>query len=353
MLGARKITSRKEAVRLVSAVAPREAMTEIITAWQPEQHRDVRVAVVHAARAHLNQPQAWQVLDAAAGDAERAVALAVAQAVPDDLPTAHRPRYARLIGQACRHPDAAVARVAWAAYPRWAPWAPGALDDIADAVGDLSILTTWRDAAGALIRLLDEGFSVGRLQPVFERLMRLDNEGPDAQLDRDRPARQRLQALAQQMIAWAQRQYDRHVDLTPMFGIGEVLSRQQDFLGTGLELMVWAMPVDDGVIDRLETLGALTERRPLAAQTLADAVLARLNRQRDQLPPGLLHDTAATLASRDSVVSGLLALSLVRCAATSPSGWAADRDRAVLRTLRHHRDADVRELALDQYTRAE
>jgi hypothetical protein len=353
MLQARKITSRKEAIRLLSAIAPRDAMTDVITVWQPEQHRDVRVAVVLAARGHLFQEQAWRVLDEAAGDAERAIALAVVQVAPGVLPTEHRPRYAALVGRACRHPDPAVATVAWMAYPRWAQWVPGAMEEIADAVCDLTTLTTWRTATRALIMLLDEGFSAGQLRPVFERLLRSDDDGPDGQIDRDRPARQRLSALAREVVVWAQRQLDLRADLTEVCSLGEELVSRPDYLTLGLELMAWSMPLGETVLDRLDSMSVLTENRPLAAHTLANLMLARLDRQHEQLPFGFLRDTAVALASRDSFASGLLALSFLRCAAATPSGWAAEGDRAVLRTLRRHPHADVRELALDEYTREE
>jgi hypothetical protein len=154
------------------------------------------------------------------------------------------------------------------------------------------------------------------------------------------------------VITWSQQQR-RGDELAAVSALGEVLSQQQDYLGTGLELVVWSMPIDDSITERLDRLGAMIDDRPLTAHALAGALLTRLNRERDRIPLDLLRQSAATLASRNGLVSGLMALSLVRCAAAAPSGWAAARDRDVLRVLRRHPHADIRELALEHYTRAE
>ncbi len=350
---ARKVTSRKEAVRLMSVVTPRGAMTTIAAAWHPQQHRDVRAAIVATARHHLDEPPAWHVLSEAAADAERAVARSVVQIPVHDVPHRHRARYATLIGLACRHTDTHVAQAAWAAYPRWAEWAPAALTQISDAVCDLATLTLWRAAQTALVQLLDEGFTVSDLRPVFERLLLSDVDTSfDAEVDRDRPARQRLTALADRVTAWAQRQ-PHDTDLGEVYALGELLTRRPDHLGSGLALMVAATPLDDSLPSRLDRLCALVSDRPLAAHELAEVVLARLNRERDQLPPDLLHTTALQLCSRADLASGLLALSLARCAAASPRGWSALRDRELLRQLRRHPHPDLQALALAQTTRHE
>ena len=81
--------------------------------------------------------------------------------------------------------------------------------------------------------------------------------------------------------------------------------------------------------------------------------MARLNRERDRVSVEALRDMAVRLAASEGFVDGLFALSLVRCAASSPSGWADERDRDVLRALRRHAHPDVRALALSHFTKAE
>jgi hypothetical protein len=116
---------------------------------------------------------------------------------------------------------------------------------------------------------------VADLGPVFEGLLRSDVGGPEAEVDRDRPARQRLNALTQRVITWSQQQR-RGDELAAVSALGEVLSQQQDYLGTGLELVVWSMPIDDSITERLDRLGAMIDDRPLTAHALAGALLTRL-----------------------------------------------------------------------------
>jgi hypothetical protein len=168
------------------------------------------------------------------------------------------------------------------------------------------------------------------------------------------PARQRLLVLVRELVDWIRLRPDVPAgDREELSVIGERLASRPENLGLGLELMVWGMPPDGDIFPGLARLSALVDGRPLAAQRLAETVLVRFGHERERLELDEVRSAAVRLAAAEGVTQGLLALSLARCAAASPSGWADERDQEVLRILRGHPDPDVRELALAVFTRAE
>ncbi|MFJ7946961.1 hypothetical protein ACIQ6K_25400 [Streptomyces sp. NPDC096354] len=102
----------------------------------PGQHPDVRAACVAFGTGLLGDERVWEVMaDAATGG--RALRTAVLRVGPAELPEAYRPRYARLVQQACATDDEDLAALAHQALARWVPWAPGACAVLVDALTDL------------------------------------------------------------------------------------------------------------------------------------------------------------------------------------------------------------------------
>lgn len=82
-LGSRKVTSRKEAARLVTEHRVPDAAGILSRAWAlPDQHRDVRRALVSSARWFLDDARAWRLLTEAAED-EHAVTTVLLALGPD------------------------------------------------------------------------------------------------------------------------------------------------------------------------------------------------------------------------------------------------------------------------------
>ena len=66
-----KVTSRKEALRLLSRLSVPGAGEVLTAAWQEEgEHRDVRAAIVATARQRLHDPLSWPILESADARAE-------------------------------------------------------------------------------------------------------------------------------------------------------------------------------------------------------------------------------------------------------------------------------------------
>lgn len=96
LLSSRKVTSRKEGVRMLAehhAVGAEDRLHELWSA--PNQHRDIRRAIVRAERWYLHDDAAWQVLMTAAADPE--LATAVLELTPYQVARERRGRYTRLV----------------------------------------------------------------------------------------------------------------------------------------------------------------------------------------------------------------------------------------------------------------
>lgn len=71
-----RVTVAKEVVRLVSEFDEPEAWEQLVAFSQQTLHRDVRIALLQSLDRHLERPAAWEMLEAAARDADAAIAQA-------------------------------------------------------------------------------------------------------------------------------------------------------------------------------------------------------------------------------------------------------------------------------------
>nr|BFE65498.1 hypothetical protein GCM10020063_100240 [Dactylosporangium thailandense] len=140
------VPGRRQAVRLLAHLALPDGPELLWRQWQePDLHRDVRVAIVEAARRHPDRPGLWRILRAAT--AREDVAPIVA-AIPADVPESRRFDYGALIAAACDSPDDATAVAAWAAFPAWARYIPNPA--FLERLTDLEDDRVWRATARAL-----------------------------------------------------------------------------------------------------------------------------------------------------------------------------------------------------------
>ncbi|MBB4750710.1 hypothetical protein [Actinoplanes lobatus] len=178
LTGPAKVTSRKEAVRLLGRYGPPGAMGTLLEAYRLDgQHRDVRAAIVSTARQNLDVEESWTILDAAAGGSREEYE-AVLGAVPARVPVEHRPRYAALVVAACHVPDREIRRAAYRELPRWAPWSGDLTGMLVDRITDLDEVLDGDEAA----RLMAHA-GTGWLDTALDRLAALDTaEGGLARL---------------------------------------------------------------------------------------------------------------------------------------------------------------------------
>ncbi|MGW6195183.1 hypothetical protein ACWF0M_03455 [Kribbella sp. NPDC055110] len=339
-----KVTSRKEAVRLLGELRAPGASAVLTETWAGA-HRDVRAAIARTVSQYLlYDPAAWAVLEQAVHDSPAtAKALTVRRAY--DVPVGYRARYADLLIAVTSRSEPDVVGPALLALRGWARYNPAATRVCADFITRLSLRNrVWRDAVTALVSFvatdapagLDEVVEVARLLVRSEANPALPNALPD----RDHPARQRLTYLVSQLAAQfsgrsaADRRYLRVVadELTG-----------SDFLELRLQLLVHSQRADE--------LRDLVRDDPLAALRAADLVSARLSATESTWTPADLLPVADSLVHSPDLASGLLAHALVSAAAPR-AGWSAEW-RELLVALRNHPSPAVRRRGLDLTTATE
>ncbi|MFE0785366.1 hypothetical protein ACFW4T_02975 [Streptomyces mutabilis] len=344
-----KVTSKKEAVRIAAARLPVPEAAVLVTEVYAGQgtHPDVRAACVAAAGGLLGHEEVWELLHDAAGGAPvlRAALLRVS---PLDLPETHRARYARLVRGVAATDDPATAGSALRALARWTPWSAEAPGVLAAAVTDLTNRETWRSAASALIEAAS-GAPHG-LAALLDTLRTLAgstaDEDDDAGERRDRPARQRVVLLAEQLggSGLGSEAARRPVALAAaeLLGANDAYAAQAAVLAAECVDLAAVPP-------RLDQVTALAgPGRPALAARVADTVRGRLESREQPGEAEALRVEAATLASHGGHAEGLMAVAVTGALGSRedwPEPW---RER--LRALRRHPVPDVCDAALEETT---
>ncbi|MDQ0370930.1 hypothetical protein J2S42_007599 [Catenuloplanes indicus] len=338
--GPAKVTSRKEAARLLARSGPPAVMATLRDAYaRPDQHRDVRAAIVSAARQQLGTEDSWAILRTAAGGG-REDRRAVLAAQPYLIAARHRRRYAEFIVDAAHADDREVRRVAFGQFRSWAPWLTGVDDMIVARLTDLGESLTHTEIAG----LLRAG-GPDVLARAMTTLAGLDTApggaaaggagpGGEPRETADRPARRRIEVLVRGIYLRA-RTLPSSADRSALTGPARWLAGQPGFTGLAAGLLV-----DLGRLDNLDEIVELCASRPVLAAWLADRAATRLQSLREWSDPGAI----ARLTARGDTAGGLFAVALVSHGAGV--GWT-EPWRGLLAALRTHPDPDVRETALD------
>ncbi|PZS26312.1 MAG: hypothetical protein DLM58_20945 [Pseudonocardiales bacterium] len=339
LLASAKVTSRKEAVRLVAEHRVTDAAALLSQTWSvTDQHRDVRRSIVSASRSLLDDERSWQLLAEAAADHD--VATALLDITPTAIAECHRTRYAALVLGAADAADDDAARLGLAALPRWARWTGATgVAMLTERVVDLASTATWRDALDALLAtcdLLEDGGPLTEVTAILIAALDQAIEG------RDQPARQRATRLAVRLRA----QLDRSAALRP--AALTVADQLVPVAGrVGVELAASAVPWATGELDVLRHVAQLADRAVLAHHAHV-AVQEGLRRVLPRLTPGRVLDTATALARDESPAASVLALGICQLAG-SDAGWSAPW-RTLLGELRDSDDPDVRALAFETFT---
>ncbi|WP_433124792.1 hypothetical protein ACQPWW_20580 [Micromonospora sp. CA-240977] len=350
-LGRGKVTSRKAALRLLGRFGPPAAMPVLLTAWQqPDQHRDVRVAIVAAARQRLSAAESWVILEAAATGGREA-ALAALATQPEEIAGPYRPRYGTLVARACASPDRDVTRSAWPRMARWLPWAPEVSDLVTAALTDLSADSAWPSVYPMIEALLDHPDRPERdvLAAALRTLVGSDDADPDdGGPHADRPARRRISAIVDHAGHWAW-SAESHRDRAPARAAARQLGQHPPYVAAAATLLTALLRLSGTTAEQLTAdvveIAELVEGRPALAARLADLLSQRTARWSTVAPdPDLVFATARTLAARGEATTGLFAVALVH--EGRARGWA-EPWRDLLRSLREHPVADVRDGALD------
>ena len=183
-----KLTAKKELYRLLGVLREFAPLAE---AWREEgQHRDLRVAILHAWQEMLDLAEARELFQEAFR-AEDHWLVRAALAVPRNaLPQDHRVEWVEQIQTLVGHPEPTLGAVVWIKLRSWAAEAPERLALTAvEGLTDLDS-TAWRQAVELLLSCAM--VQDGHLARSARLLMAQDSEVREG---RDLPARQRLRHL--------------------------------------------------------------------------------------------------------------------------------------------------------------
>jgi hypothetical protein len=345
-----KLTSRKEALRLLGALRPPGALAVLTRALVPDLHKDLKIALGHAARALLPGEGAWPLLEALAQDPNPHVAESLLAASPHRLARAARDRYAQLLLSVTEHPELRTRRAAWLQAGAWSPGCEEVLAARAGArVRDLGA-SEWSQAVAALVTACRDGAAAGALLAVVSGLATTPLEpAHDAGAERDEPARQRLARL---LGLLANLPGGALVRLAPTLeGLAARLEQQPTLTSRAAQLRVlaldWKVPASAGAA--LQALAARTP--PLGASGLAARVASALARPDTEWDPQGALEVVDALADSGGPPASLVAVGVL-AAAGGRTRWD-EACVARLRRLRAHADPVVAAAARDLWTASE
>ncbi len=344
-----KVTSRKEAARLLGSLRAPGASAVLADAWA-NAHRDVRAAITSAASLYLlHEPASWALLQEAVHDSA-ATAIVLTQRPSYGLATKYRARYAELLVAVTNRPEPEVVRATLQAMPRWAQWSPSVAPVCAGFITDLTS-TVWSEATSALVSIVaaNPALGVEELQAAVRLLVRAENDPnlPNATADRDHPARQRLAELGKRLIGALQR---KPAEVRQTLKVIAAELDSPELLDLRLDLITQGIAWDE-LSEELPALIEAVADRPLVAYNTALRLGARLGRSHQQWASDQLEPTARELLRSETLIAGLLANAIIG-AGGRRTGWAPAW-RELLVALRKHPLADVRQAALDTFTAAE
>lgn len=329
LTGPAKITSRKEAARLLARYGPPAVMATLLEAYtNPDAHRDLRAAIVSAARQRLGAEASWTILRTAV-DGSREERRSVLSANPYSIPERYRPRYGAFVVASCRAADREVRRAAFGRLGEWAPWLSEVGDLVVDRLTDLGETLAPIEVAG-LLKAGGDDVLGDALNRLADREAGDDRPGDTVA---DRPARRRIELLVRGALVRSG-SLPARADRTALVASARRLAVAPDFTGIAAGMLV-----DLGRLDNLEEIAGMCAARPVLAVRTAERVGARLRGLREQPGVAFLTSTITRLAARGDLAGGLFAVALVRRGAGF--GWK-EPWRESLIGLRRHPDADVR-----------
>ncbi|WP_203841074.1 hypothetical protein [Winogradskya humida] len=335
-----RVSSFKAVVRLLGRYGPPDSLGLLAEVWRvPGTHPDVRAAVVGSVRAYLPAETVWQIYAEALASADRAEVRAVLAVDPDDLAEPDRRRFAPLVVAACTGPDPEIAAAAYNSLVPWIPWAPDVTGQVTEVLADPES-GVHELLAGSLAEALVRHSGPEFLHEVFDLLVALDLADPEpGSAVRDRPARRRLNAIADRLTSWARDNVVR--DAERVREAARKLAPHPAFLSDAAGLLTALADLRpagaDALGDRLAEIADLVAARPAVAVRLASQ-LDRIRRYSFTARPELGLPAARQLTDRGDLAGGLLALALL-----APGGsqqWSPPWQEALQR-LRDHPDPDV------------
>lgn len=346
-----KITVRKEVIRLLGAHKSSESMALLIREYEkPNVHKDVMIAIGHAARQWLDNERSWSMMRAMAASPQRDIARSLLNQYPGGLPVEARPRYLQLITEIAGHPDAVVAREAFQAMSYWVN---GSEEKVAASTGrailDMEDNARWKAAMDTLVVACRDGKVNDRVISVCTQLAGMETRAEwNAAPERDLPQRQRLAALIDKLTSLP---LNARRVLIPLYtGLIDALKSQETLKPAVIKLylaMVEWSEADQAAL-HLDPVIQVVDTHPYLLDHVYRQIAQAANASKAYWSPEAMLDLVDHLRDRQSFAAQYFGLSLMQVAGAALLWNQACTDR--LRAYRKHEHEAIRLAALDIWT---
>ncbi|MEK4472319.1 HEAT repeat domain-containing protein [Paenibacillus sp. FSL R7-0048] len=346
-----KITVRKEAIRLLGAYRSDDSLPLLMNEFEkPNAHKDVIIAIGHAAKQLLDDERAWDMLSTMASSSESDIAGSLLSQQPNALPLDFRPRYLGLILEIARHQDAYIGRYAFISMMRWTNGNEGIVAAAtARSITDLEDSTRWETAMNTLVETCRDGKINEVVVGVCQRLVSAAiRDEWNATAKRDLPHRQRLLKLVNQLIALPKitrmHLIPLYTDLIDCLASDETL--QQAVMKLYIAAIDWNnMKESANYLNRMVTT---ISKQPQLLSDVYKQVAYNLEESTGYWSPETLLEIVDVLGSESRYESQYIGLSLLEVAGSALLWSPEPAER--LRLYRNHTNLAVRSLALNIWT---